>query len=165
MKELLDKLSSYNIFNYLLPGILFSVLVSKMTELELIQKDLVVGVFVYYFIGLIVSRFGSLIIEPLLKKLKFLKFADYKDFVQASSKDEKIEILSEANNMYRTFIATFILLGMVKLYYLITNKWTFINENSDWILILLIAGMFLFSYRKQTNYITKRINSKKISNE
>ena len=165
MKELLDKLSSYNIFNYLLPGILFSVLVSKMTELELVQKDLVVGVFVYYFVGLILSRFGSLIIEPLLKKMKFLKFADYKDFVQASSKDEKIEILSEANNMYRTFIATFILLGMVKLYYLITNKWTFINENSDWILILLIAGMFLFSYRKQTNYITKRINSKKISNE
>lgn len=165
MKELLDKLSSYNIFNYLLPGILFSVLVSKMTELELVQKDLVVGVFVYYFVGLIVSRFGSLIIEPLLKKMKFLKFADYKDFVQASSKDEKIEIMSEANNMYRTFIATFILLGMVKLYYLITNKWTFINENSDWILILLIAGMFLFSYRKQTNYITKRINSKKISNE
>ena len=165
MKELLDKLSSYNIFNYLLPGILFSVLVSKMTELELIQKDLVVGVFVYYFIGLIVSRFGSLIIEPLLKKLKFLKFADYKDFVQASSKDEKIEILSEANNMYRTFIATFILLGLVKLYYLIANKWTFINENSDWILILLIAGMFLFSHRKQTNYITKRINSQKTSNE
>jgi hypothetical protein len=165
MKELLDKLSSYNIFNYLLPGILFSVLVSKMTELELIQKDLVVGVFVYYFIGLIVSRFGSLIFEPLLKKLKFLKFADYKDFVQASSKDEKIEILSEANNMYRTFIATFILLGLVKLYYLIANKWTFINENSDWILILLIAGRFLFSYRKQTNYITKRINSQKTSNE
>ena len=165
MKELLDKLSSYNIFNYLLPGILFSVLVSKMTELELIQKDLVVGVFIYYFVGLIVSRFGSLIIEPFLKKIKFLKFVDYKDLVQASSRDGKIDILLEANNMYRTFIATFLLLGLVKLYYLIANKWTFLNENSDWILILLIIGMFLFSYRKQTNYITKRINSQNASNE
>ena len=165
MKELLDKLSSYNIFNYLLPGILFSVLVSKMTELELIQKDLVGGVFIYYFVGLIVSRFGSLIIEPFLKKIKFLKFVDYKDLVQASSRDGKIDILLEANNMYRTFIATFLLLGLVKLYYLIANKWTFLNENSDWILILLIIGMFLFSYRKQTNYITKRINSQNASNE
>lgn len=165
MKELLDKLSSYNIFNYLLPGILFSVLVSKMTELELIQKDLVLGVFVYYFVGLIVSRFGSLIIEPLLKKFKFLKFAEYKDFVKASAKDEKIEILSEANNMYRTFIATFLLLGLVKLYCLLATKWIFLNEYSDWIMVLTIIGIFLFSYRKQTNYITKRINSQKTSNE
>jgi amino acid permease len=126
---------------------------------------LVVGVFVYYFVGLIVSRFGSLIIEPFLKKIKFLNFSDYKDFLKASAKDGKIEILSEENNMYRTFIATFLLLGLVKLYYFIANKWTFLNENSDWILILLIIGMFLFSYRKQTNYITKRINSQKASDE
>lgn len=161
MKEILDKLSSYNIFNYLLPGVLFSLLVSKMTELELIQKDLVVGVFVYYFVGLIVSRFGSLIIEPLLKKINFLKFAEYKDFVSASAKDKKIETLSEANNMYRTFIATFILIGLVKLYYLLTAEWTFLNDWNDWILVVLIIGMFLFSYRKQTIYVTKRINSQK----
>lgn len=165
MKELLDKLSSYNIFNYLLPGVLFSVLASKMTELELVQKDLVVGVFVYYFVGLIISRFGSLIIEPILKKIRFLKFADYKDFVQASSKDGKIEILSEANNMYRTFVATFLLIGLVKLYYKLAVKWTFLNDWSDWILVVLIVVMFLFSYRKQTNYITKRINSQNKTNE
>jgi len=165
MKELLDKLSSYNIFNYLLPGVLFSVLASKMTELELIQKDIVVGVFVYYFVGLIISRFGSLIIEPLLRKTKFLKFADYKDFIQASAKDGKIEILSEANSMYRTFIATFLLLGLMKLYFLLATKWSFLTDWSDWILVILIIGMFLFSYRKQTNYITKRINSQKTTNE
>lgn len=165
MKELLDKLSSYNIFNYLLPGILFSVLTSRMTELELIQKDLVVGVFVYYFVGLIISRFGSLIIEPLLKKINFLKFADYKDFIQASAKDGKIEVLSEANNMYRTFIATFLLIALTKLYFLLAQKWSFLADYRDWILVVLIVGMFLFSYRKQTNYIIKRINSQKTTNE
>lgn len=113
MKELLDKLSSYNIFNYLLPGILFSVIASNTTELDLIQKDLFVGVFVYYFVGLVISRFGSLLVEPLLKKTNFLKFADYKEFIRASEKDKKIEVLSEANNMYRTFISTFLLLARV----------------------------------------------------
>jgi len=165
MKELLDKLSSYNIFNYLLPGVLFSVLVSKMTKLELIQKDLAVGVFVYYFVGLIVSRFGSLIIEPVLKKFNFLKYADYNDFISVSEKDKKIEILSESNNMYRTFIATFILIVLVKFYYILVAKWPFLIDWNDWILVILIMGIFLFSYRKQTNYITKRINSKKTSNE
>ena len=102
MKELLDKLSSYNIFNYLLPGILFSVIASKVTELNLIQSDIVIGVFLYYFVGLIISRLGSLIVEPILKKVKFLKFAEYTDFVKVSEKDKKLEILSESNNMYRT---------------------------------------------------------------
>ena len=32
MKEILDKLSSYNIFNYLLPGIIFVVLMGKLTH-------------------------------------------------------------------------------------------------------------------------------------
>jgi len=148
-----------------LPGVLFSVLVSKMTKLELIQKDLAVGVFVYYFVGLIVSRFGSLIIEPVLKKFNFLKYADYNDFISVSEKDKKIEILSESNNMYRTFIATFILIVLVKFYYILVAKWPFLIDWNDWILVILIMGIFLFSYRKQTNYITKRINSKKTSNE
>lgn len=165
MKELLDKLSSYNIFNYMLPGILFSVLASKMTKLELIQKDLVVGVFLYYFVGLIISRFGSLIIEPLLKKFNFLKFAEYKDFVHASSKDGKIEILSEVNNMYRTLVSTFVLIGVVKLYCKLAINWIFLNNYSDWILVIMIVVMFIFSYRKQTNYITKRINTQIKDNE
>lgn len=165
MKELLDKLSSYNIFNYLLPGILFSVLASKTTELNLIQIDIILGVFVYYFIGLIISRIGSLIIEPILKKINFVKFADYNDFVKVSAKDKKLEVLSESNNMYRTFIATFLLLALLKLYFLLANKWLFISDWSVWILIVLLITMFLFSYRKQTNYITSRINSQKSSNE
>lgn len=161
MKELLDKLSSYNIFNYLLPGILFSLIATKITELNLIQSDIVIGAFLYYFIGLIISRLGSLIVEPILKKVKFLKFAEYKDFVNVSEKDKKLEILSEANNMYRTLTAMLILLILVKIYFLIASKWTFLIDYSNWILVGLLLVMFIFSYRKQTNYITKRIKSSK----
>jgi hypothetical protein len=165
MKELLDKLSSYNIFNYLLPGILFSVLASKMTELNLIQSDLIIGVFVYYFIGLIISRIGSLIIEPIIEKTKFIKFADYKDFIKVSATDKKIEVLSETNNMYRTLIATFLLLGILKIYFFLAKKWLFLTEWSGWILIGALIIIFLFSYRKQTKYIVSRINSQKSNNE
>ena len=77
MKELLDKLSSYNIFNYLFPGVLFVVFLSKVSNYDLIQKDIITGAFLYYFIGLVISRVGSLFIEPFLKRIKFLKFSDY----------------------------------------------------------------------------------------
>jgi hypothetical protein len=54
MKELLDKISSYNLFNYLLPGVLFATLAEYLTSYHLVQDDLVVGAFVYYFMGLVV---------------------------------------------------------------------------------------------------------------
>lgn len=157
MKELLDKISSYNIFNYLFPGILFAVISKEITAYSFLQDNFIIGAFVYYFIGLVVSRFGSLFIEPLLKKLSFLKFADYKDFVSSSKKDAKIELLSEINNMYRTLSSMFALLLLLKLYELIESKAPILKDWSTYILLALLLVMFLFSYRKQTNYITKRI--------
>lgn len=159
MKEILDKISSYNLFNYLLPGILFVTITNKLTSYSFIESNLIIAGFVYYFIGLIVSRFGSLIIEPVLKKISFLKFADYKEFISASKKDPKIDLLSESNNMYRTFISMLILLLLLKLYELIELKFQMLKNWNSYILIGLLLIMFLYSYRKQTEYITKRIKA------
>lgn len=159
MKELLDKISSYNLLNYLFPGILFAVLSKEITTYSFLQENLIIGVFVYYFIGLVVSRIGSLIIEPILRKLSFLKFADYKDFISASQKDSKIELLSEVNNMYRTLSSLFILLLLLKIYELIESNISILKDWNSYILLALLLFMFLLSYRKQTNYIIKRINS------
>lgn len=160
MKEIFDKLSSYNLFNYLLPGILFVIITNKFTNYSFIENDLIIAGFVYYFIGLVISRLGSLIVEPTLKRISFLKFADYKEFISASKKDPKIDLLSKENNMYRTFIATFILLLLLKLYELISFKLTVLNDWIMYILIILLLIIFLYSYRKQTQYITKRIKGK-----
>ncbi len=162
MKELLDKITSYNLFNYLLPGVLFVVFAKSFLSIDLIQGNTILDVFLYYFIGLVISRFGSLVIEPILKKIKFLIFTKYEDFISASRIDSKIEIFSEANNMYRTFIAMFALLLLSKLYFYIQ---TFYPRLQDWnmhIVIVLLLVMFLYSYRKQTVYIFKRINSTKV---
>jgi hypothetical protein len=159
MKGLLDKISSYNLFNYLFPGILFAVISKEITSYSLLHENLIVGFFIYYFIGLVVSRFGSLVIEPLLIKISFLKFADYKEFVSTSKKDDKIELLSEINNMYRTLCSMFILLLLLKLYELIEFILPILKDWNTYILVVLLLVMFLLSYRKQTNYITKRIKS------
>jgi hypothetical protein len=159
MKDLLDKLSSYNIFNYLLPGIVFVAFAEKLTSLSLIQKDIVVGVFLYYFIGLVISRIGSLIIEPVLKKVKFITFTSYSDFVSASKKDDKLDILSEVNNMYRTFCSLFLLLIVLKCYDFISKNYPVISEWSSSIIVIGLLLLFLFAYRKQTKYIAKRVNA------
>lgn len=159
MKDLLDKISSYNLFNYLLPGILFVCISKYLTNYNFIQDNDFIGAFLYYFIGMVISRFGSLFIEPCLKKISFLKFVDYKSFVAASQKDEKIELFSEVNNTYRTITAMFIFLLILKIYNYIEVYLNIPKDLTYLIVSIVIFLLFLFSYRKQTNYITKRIEA------
>ncbi len=135
-------------------------ILEKFTAYSLTQDNLVIGAFVYYFAGLVISRFGSLVIEPMLKKVSFLKFSDYGDFVSASKNDPKIETLVEASNMYRTFTAMFFLLIIAKVFELVEYKLPVIQSWDLYVLVGLLLMMFLFSYRKQTQYITKRITKR-----
>ncbi|MBX2977434.1 MAG: hypothetical protein KF721_15010 [Ignavibacteriaceae bacterium] len=159
MKDLLEKLSSYNLFNNLFPGIIFVIATNKLTNYNFAQDNLILGVFLYYFIGLVINRIGSLLIEPLLKKISFVKFVEYNKYVIASQKDATIIILSEINNMYRTICALFVVIIILKVY----EKFeSIIIGLSNWrieILILILLLLFLFSYRKQTKYIHERVNA------
>jgi len=157
--ELLDKISSYNLFNYLLPGVLFAVIASKLTHYSFLGYEIAIAAFLYYFIGLVVSRFGSLVIEPVLRHTGFLKFADYKSFVAASKKDPKIELLSEVNNTYRTLCSLFVLLLFLKLYERSALRWPVLDRLGVGVLVLLLLLMFAFAYRKQTEYVKKRIKA------
>lgn len=158
MEKLLDKIGSYNLFNYLLPGIIFSILLEKTTSYTITQKDVIVQAFFAYFIGLIISRISSLFVEPILKKLNFVKFSDYKDFILASKDDPKIELLSEANNMYRVFISLFFVLILINIYELVAKLiFPSLTNYTLHLVIIILFVIFVFSYRKQTNYIIQRV--------
>jgi hypothetical protein len=161
MNELLNKISSYNIFNFLFPGIIFSILSSDAIHYPVDQSDTIGRLFLYYFVGLVLSRVGSLTIEPVLKKTKFVRFAEYKDYVTASRKDPKIELFSEVNNTYRTLSALFGLLLIVRLYARLNANMPCWQGWEGAIVAALFLVMFLFSYKKQTAYITKRIDADK----
>lgn len=161
MKDLLDKLSTYNIFNYLLPGVLFAAFVDSLTSFHLVQKDPVIGMFLYYFLGSVVSRAGSLFVEPSLRRFNVVAFAPYEDFVRASKADPKIEVLSEANNMYRTICALMVSVGAVALFEIAVVYYPPLSTALPWVLIVGLFTLYLLSYRKQTAYITKRIEVNK----
>ena len=159
MSELLDKLSSYNLFNYLLPGVVFVFMASRIANRDLLKENIIVELLLCYFVGLVVSRVGSLLIEPILKKVLSLKFAEYKDFVEASRKDAKIELLSEVNNTYRTLCSVFAMLLLVKPYVWAVTMFSFLADWSMTALCSLLLAVFAFSYKKQSSYITKRIRA------
>lgn len=157
MKDLLDKLSSYNVFNYLLPGVLFAYALDNVSTYSLTSLNILIGVFIYYFLGLVISRIGSLILDPILKKIGFIKFVSYADFVAGTKNDSKIEVLSEMNNMYRTLCAMVLLIVLVKLYDHLTIAFPILIEFTTYIATFALLVLFLFSYRKQTEYIKKRV--------
>lgn len=159
MKDLLDKLTSYNIFNYLLPGVLFAAFVDGLTSLKVLQKDLVVGVFLYYFLGSVVSRVGSLLVEPILLRMKFVQYTPYAAFVKAAKVDAKIEVLSEQNNMYRTFIALFISVAAVAAYDKASLAIPLLHAAAPYVCIAGLLVLYLFSYQKQTAYVKQRVEA------
>lgn len=159
MKDLLDKLSSYNLFNYLLPGTVFVACAERITRWRFDQDNVAVDLFVYYFIGLVISRFGSLLLEPTLKMSGFIKFAPYKDFIKACSVDPKIEVLSEQNNMFRTLAATFASLLVFKAMDL-WAVWIGLGDRSGHLLTFVgLFLLFVLAYRKQTAFVRSRVEA------
>ncbi|MEI2635430.1 MAG: hypothetical protein V9E92_01040 [Methylotenera sp.] len=161
MKELLDKISTYNIFNFLLPGVIFSVFATKLTTYDFIQEDLLSGAFVYYFIGLVISRIGSLIIEPSLKKARIISFSSYENFLRASMNDPKLAVLSETNNMYRTICALLLCIAVLFFYDKVAQSIEILKTATPVVCVVGLLALFLFSYRKQTFYIQKRVSANK----
>ncbi len=163
MEDLLKKISQYQLFNFLLSGALLAVLLKQTTYIDLIYENSIAEFFTFYFIGLAVSRVGSLIVEPILKKIKIVTFAPYTDYLNATRSDEKIDTLSQENNTYRTLIATFFVFGAV---YTVTKYAnSFVRQHHTlitYIFIVAMLALFIFAYRKQTAYITRRVKNARI---
>lgn len=164
LAQIVEKISSYNIVNNLYPGILFVYVLKIMFGTNLLSNNWFENLIVFYFVGMVLSRIGSIVIEPVMKKIKIIKYAPYQDYVKASSIDPLVDTLSETNNTYRTLLSTFICAFVYKLGVSINevclkNKITFLQENKDWILLTVLILLFVFSYVKQTSYVRKRVES------
>lgn len=163
MEKILEKLSSYNIFNYLFPGVVFCVIADRYLSVPLLQDSIINGLFLYYFVGLVISRFGSITIEPILKILGIIKFADYPDFINAVKDDPKIELLSESNNMYRTVLSALVILCLVVIGRQLVQDYPGLLVFLKYSILPGLVLLFGFSYKKQTEYITKRVSATKNS--
>lgn len=177
--RIIEKITSYNLFNNFFPGIIVCYIIEKTTRFSIADGNLLQNLFVYYFVGIIVSRISSLFIEKALRSIKvknkktcrrepFLKFAPYDKYIGVSEKQPFIKVLNETNNVYRTIIAIFVVSLVVKLYdwllYDFIIKFGSVSQNVLCIVVcVFMIILFVSSYRKQTEYIRKRVEE--LSNE
>ena len=155
MESLLERISSYNIFNNLFPGALFVYLLEKSTSVILSVDDIVKNVVLYYFVGLVIGRIGSILLEPLLRFIRVVRFVPYSDYLAACRKDSKIEILQESANMYRTLLSMSLLylLSLYVMGFLTGHEYVFSKYAA-----LFFVIMFIISYIKQIRYIVSRVD-------
>lgn len=159
MEKVVEKLDSYNILNNLLPGVVMVFLLRKELGINLVDDNMVEILFISYFVGMIISRVGSLVVEPICRIVKLVDHVTYEDFIRASKGDDKIELLSETNNSYRSFLTVGIIILMGKLCVFLATKVSIPSSAVDIIMILVIIIVFACAYRKQTDYIVKRVSN------
>ena len=157
MQAILEKLSAYNIFSYLLPGLLFVSLGERLTSFSLIQRSWIVGIVLYYFIGLVISRVGSLIVKPILERVGFVKEAPFEDYVEASASDSRIGVLSTRNNLFRTLCAMVMMLIGLKIGEKVIGILPWGADVYDFIFLVGLFVLLLFSYRKQAQAVVRRV--------
>lgn len=160
MEDVLKKISQYQLFNYLLSGAVLVAALDKTTGIHLGSDDAILAFFIYYFIGMVISRIGSLVVEPTLKFLRVIKFRSHQEYVRAAALDAKLDTLSQENNTYRTLIATFMVYIIAVFGNVYFSKWlTKYHTVSLLVGAALLIGLFIFAYRKQTKYVTSRIDT------
>lgn len=157
MKAVLGKLSTYSILGYLLPGSLFVILGERLTSFSLIQRSWIVGIVLYYFIGLVISRVGVLIVKPVLERIGLVREVSYDDYVEASESDLKIDILSAQNNLFRTLCAMVMMLIGLKIGEKVIGVLPWGADVYDFIVLVVLFILLLFSYRKQTQEFVRRV--------
>ena len=167
LQHILGKISSYNFFNNLFPGAVFCYLLKLLLNKDVFFDNLVLNLFLFYFVGMTLSRVGSLVVEPLLKKVRIAKkplieLAPYDVYERASAANPFIVTLNEERNTYRTMLSCFVCLIIYKIALVANEKLAnygimIINNNYDWIILIILMLLFLFSFVKQTNYVRKRV--------
>lgn len=161
IESIIEKVSEYHIFNYLLPGAVFVAAFGHVSGHTLFSGNLVVDLVVVYFAGMTLSRVGSLVIEPVCKWTRIVTYANYNDYLEAAKRDTTIPTLLQENNTYRTLTATFLALLLVKIALYFQDRFTSTNLHLNWMWLIALLLLFLLSYRKQTAYIRKRVNQTK----
>lgn len=159
LKIIIDKLSQYNFLTNILPGTVLCIILKYLVGYDLIPNDYYQAGIVFYFVGMVNSRVGSLVIEPILKAISWVKFAPYSEFLRAEKEDAKLTILSQENNVFRSYISLMFISILGYIYKNCSLDLRLSLNNESLVIIVILFVLFLFAYKKQTSFVRKRVEN------
>jgi hypothetical protein len=156
-----EKLDAYDVVANLVPGaaLTYALHFSKFPTPA--PADWAAFLLVAFVAGVTTNRLGSLVLDPVLRRLKFLNPKDYDSFVASERADKKLETLVANHGLYRTFFTA----GLIYLILVVGSHWfpSVASSNQLAFTLFVIGGMivFLFAFRKEDGYIHTRIEAAK----
>lgn len=158
MNSILKSLGSYQILTNFFPGVFFILSLKFFYGINFYFDTISENIMSYYFIGFIINRIGSLVVEPILMQLHFITFASYNEFARSAKADSKLDTLLEISNYIRSLLTCVLLLPLMSILHLLTLKWEWFFNNWKYCALILLIALFAFAYKKQISYIYKRVN-------
>jgi hypothetical protein len=158
---LAEKVSEYNLFNYLVPGSVFMIALRYVAGTVPFENSVMLFLLAAYFVGMALSRIGSLVIEPVLLRTRLIALCDFGEFVRAEKNDPKIATLLQETNAYRTMAAVFATLLLTKCALVLRPKFAHFDQIAGWASPIALLLLFAFSHRKMCRYIAQRVAAKK----
>ena len=162
MEKIIEKIDNYNLFTNIVPG--FLILMFNVYYFNLIGEQIVIA----YFAGQTLNRIGSITIGILLLKLTREKGEPYNKYIVACRKDDKIDILLQERDTFRTF-CTLVLVCMLEIiFYKLIKFFNISNGITIFSVLTIMFVIYAISFCKYNKYISERIriaNKKKNDQE
>ena len=163
IEKISEKIDKYNLFTNIIPG--FLLLIFNMYYFEIGRLGVMEELIISYFVGLTLSRIGSIFVAEILFKLTAEKGESYKEYINACEKDKKIDTLLQTRNTYRTICAML----LVAFLEIITSKVLKLISIPNDIMILIIISLLIIIYAisfcKNNKYIAERVRNIKCEKE
>ena len=152
LKSLSEKLSAYQLFNFIYPGAVFlGILSYKGVPLGML-KEIWWFLLASYFLGMTISRFGSIVIDSICLKFGWIEKYDIKRYADNIAKNSFTAILLELTNIYRTNCSMGILLFLCTI---------FKYQQDDKCCMLFVEVLFVLlfgiSFIKQHHYLEDKL--------
>ena len=153
MDEMIKKLSAYDLINILIPGWALAFTLKPCGYADITDDNLVSMIVISFILGVIASRVGSLVIEPIAIKFKLVRH-DYEHYARAQAADDKLGTLTSVSNMYRMLAGAVVVLAVLALCASV------LDEHRNCIYVCLgMASFLLFSagWVKRERYVAHRV--------
>lgn len=163
VNNLLERLSKYDWFTILLPGIFFTLL-SKYAGIALDAKNWYEKISIAFFAGIVCSRIGATIVEWIARRKTLALFSGYEDYLEwIDSNPESAQMLIRNANWFRSLTGMMLLLISLKATTVICAMLHTSTCTLEYIAMLGLLILFADSYRRQLSFIKRRINKYKSS--
>lgn len=158
MSDLAYLISNTRIVSCLVPGAMMCVFINNYFRVDFLKNDALFNIIIFYAVGVVIGRVGSIVIEPFFKNIGLIEKDNYARFIEAEERNPKLNTIDEICRFYRSLVALMIIIivGLIVSFFL--KMYSLWISFGALIAAILILVLMVFAYRKQSKYTIERIN-------